>query len=74
MEFSIILTNITYAISGTILVFIAMAIGYKIFDKITPFDTAKELDDSNVAVGIVVGSMFVGLSIAISFVIGMSLN
>ena len=32
---------------------------YIFFDKVTPFDTAKELDNKNIAVGIVVGSIFI---------------
>jgi len=51
-----------------------MVIGFKIFDKITPFDTSKQLAEKNVAVGIVVGSVFVGLGIAVGLVIGMGLN
>ena len=45
-----------------------------IFDKITPFDTSKQLEEKNVAVGIVVGSVFIGLGIAVGLVIGMGLN
>jgi uncharacterized membrane protein YjfL (UPF0719 family) len=40
----------------------------------TPFDTSKQLAENNVAVGIVVGSIFVGLGIAVGLVIGMGLN
>ena len=40
----------------------------------TPFDTSAELRKGNVAVGIVVGSIFVGAGIAIGLVIGMGLN
>ena len=48
--------------------------GYRVFDRITPFDTSAELRKGNVAVGIVVGSIFVGTGIAIGLVIGMGLN
>jgi uncharacterized membrane protein YjfL (UPF0719 family) len=51
-----------------------MIVGYKIFDKITPFDTSKQLAEKNIAVGIVVGSIFVGLGIAVGLVIGLGLN
>jgi uncharacterized membrane protein YjfL (UPF0719 family) len=49
-------------------------IGYKMFDRMTPFNTSKQLAEKNVAVGVVVGSIFVGLGIAIGLVIGMALN
>jgi len=51
-----------------------MMIGYKIFDKVTPFDTSRHLAENNVAVGVVVGSIFIGLGIAIGLVIGLGLN
>jgi len=74
MEISIALLNFCYAIAGTILTLLFMVLGYKIFDKITPFDTSKQLAEKNVAVGIVVGSIFIGLGISVGLVIGMGLN
>lgn len=74
MELSITLLNFLYAIFGAILTIAFMVLGYKFFDKITPFDTSKQLEEKNVAVGIVVGSIFIGLGIAVGLVIGMGLN
>ena len=74
MEAGIIVANFLYAIFGVIITLIFMIIGFKLFDKITPFDTSKQLEDNNIAVGIVVGSIFVGLGIAVGLVIGMGLN
>ncbi len=74
MEWSITLLNLIYAVFGGILTIAFMVIGYRIFDKMTPFDTSKQLEEKNVAVGIVVGSIFIGLGIAVGLVIGMGLN
>ncbi len=74
MELQIILFNFIYAIIGALLTISFMLIGYRLFDKITHFNTSEQLAQSNVAVGIVVGSIFVGLGIAIGLVIGMGLN
>ncbi len=74
MEWSIVFLNLIYAVCGAFLTLGFMVIGFKIFDKITPFDTSKQLAEKNVAVGIVVGSVFVGLGIAVGLVIGMGLN
>jgi uncharacterized membrane protein YjfL (UPF0719 family) len=74
MEFSIIILNFCYAIFGALLTLAFMVMGYKMFDKLTPFNTSKQLEEKNVAVGIVVGSIFIGLGIAIGLVIGMGLN
>jgi uncharacterized membrane protein YjfL (UPF0719 family) len=74
MELQIILLNFIYAIIGALLTIGFMLIGYKLFDKVTHFNTSDQLAQNNVAVGIVVGSIFIGLGIAIGLVIGMGLN
>ena len=74
MELQIILFNFIYAIIGALLTIGFMLIGYRLFDKVTHFNTSEQLAQSNVAVGIVVGSIFIGLGIAIGLVIGMGLN
>ena len=74
MELQIILLNFFYAVIGALLTIGFMLIGYRLFDKITHFNTSEQLAQSNVAVGIVVGSIFIVLGIAIGLVIGMGLN
>jgi uncharacterized membrane protein YjfL (UPF0719 family) len=74
MELNIALLNLVYAIVGALLTLFFMIIGYQIFDKMTPFNTSKQLAEKNIAVGIVVGSVFIGLGIAVGLVIGMGLN
>ena len=74
MEAGIIMANFLYAIFGVIITLVFMLLGFKLFDKLTPFDTSKLLSENNIAVGIVVGSIFIGLGIAIGLVIGMGLN
>ncbi len=74
MELSIIVLNFVYAIFGAALTIVFMAVAFRVFDWLTPFDTHDELARGNVAVGIVVGSIFVGVGIAMGLVIGMGLN
>jgi len=74
MEIAIVVSNFTYAILGALLTIVFMLLGYKILDWITPFDTSKQLGEGNVAIGIVIGSMFVGLGIAVGLVVGLGLN
>jgi uncharacterized membrane protein YjfL (UPF0719 family) len=74
MEWSIVFLNLIYAVFGAFLTLGFMVIGFKIFDRITPFDTSKQLAEKNIAVGIVVGAVFIGLGIAVGLVIGMGLN
>ena len=74
MEIAIVVSNFTYAILGALLTILFMVLGYKILDWVTPFDTSKQLGEGNIAIGIVVGSMFVGLGIAVGLVVGLGLN
>ena len=74
MEIAIVVSNFTYAILGALLTILFMLLGYKILDWITPFDTSKQLGEGNVAIGMVIGSMFVGLGIAVGLVVGLGLN
>lgn len=74
MEIGIVVSNVVYAVVGAILTIVFMMMGYRILDWITPFNTSDELGKGNVAIGIVVGSMFVGLGVAVGLVIGMGLN
>jgi uncharacterized membrane protein YjfL (UPF0719 family) len=74
MEWSIVFLNLLYSVFGALLTLAFMAVGFKVFDKMTPFDTSKQLAEKNIAVGIVVGSIFIGLGIAVGLVIGMGLN
>ncbi len=74
MEIAIVVSNFIYAILGALFTILFMVLGYKILDWITPFDTSKQLGEGNIAVGMVIGSMFVGLGIAVGLVVGLGLN
>ncbi len=74
MEIGITLLNFLYSVFGAVITLLFMGIGYKVFDRMTPFNTHDQLEKGNIAVGIVVGSIFVGLGIAVGLVVGMGLN
>lgn len=60
-----ILSSIVYFVIGMIL----CALGYKIFDIITPFDLNEEIDNHNIAAGLTVAGIFIGVAIVVSAVI-----
>jgi len=74
MQFFTILLNFAYAIIGGFVTLFFMWFGYKLFDKLTNFDTSKELANGNRAVGLVVLGIFIGVGVAIGLVIGLGLN
>ena len=51
-----------------------MVLGYKWLDKMTPFNTHEELSKGNIAVGLVVAGIFIGLGLAVGLVIGLGVN
>lgn len=59
------------AVVYSILGFIVLMIGFKVFDIVTPFDLNKEIaEDDNPAAGIVVAGMMIALGIIVAAAIG----
>ena len=59
--------SVVYALIGVAI----FAVAFLIMEKIAPFSLRKELaEDDNVAVGVVLGSIVIGLSIIIASAIG----
>jgi uncharacterized membrane protein YjfL (UPF0719 family) len=48
---------------------IIMALGYLIFDKMIPLDFNKELEKGNIAVGIVIAGLLIGVAMIVSKVV-----
>lgn len=70
----IMIRNFIYAIIG-VLTGMFSSIGiYKLFNMITHFDIPAELEKGNLAVGIVVGGIFIMIGLIVGLIIGMSLN
>ncbi len=74
MQIQAILLNFLYSVIGGFLTLFFMVIGYKMFDKLTHFNTSDELSKGNIAVELVVLGILIGIGIAIGLVIGMGLN
>lgn len=67
MDWGIIALNFVYAILGVVLMFLS----YRVFDWLTPaIDFPAELRKGNVAVGIFIAALFLGIAI----IIGGALN
>lgn len=63
LELGGILSTLIYSVIG-ITVFV---LAFFVFDKITPFSFRKEIEqDQNIALGIILGSALIGLSIIIA--------
>ena len=61
------LASVVYALIGVV----TFAIAFVVMEKVAPFSLRKELaEDDNIAVGIVLGAVVIGLSIIIASAIG----
>ena len=67
MELQIVALNFLYAALGVILMFVS----YRVIDRLTPeVNFPAELNKGNIAVGIVIASIF----IAIALIVGRAMN
>jgi uncharacterized membrane protein YjfL (UPF0719 family) len=73
MGIEIVLLNFVYAFVGIMFGIGTMVVGYKILDKLTHFRTAYELEKGNVAVGLMVLGIFLGVGLC-ALTVGLALN
>ncbi len=66
MQWAIIGMNVLYAALGVVLMFVSI----KVFDRLTKIDLEEELQKGNIAVGILVGALF----LSIAMIIGRALS
>jgi putative membrane protein len=66
-----VLDTVIYSLVGIIM----MGIGFMIVKLVTPFSIKKEIeDDQNIALGIIIGAVIIGIAIIIGFVISSPTN
>ncbi len=67
VKFEELLNVVVLALIFVLLGLIIFAVAFLIFEKITPFSVHKAIEeDQNVALGIVVGSIIIGIAIIIA--------
>jgi len=69
-----IILNFIYVILGGLLTLFFMKIGCRTFNKMVCFDISEELSKGNIAVGLMVMGLFIGIGIALGLVIGLGLS
>ena len=69
-----IILNFIYAIFGGLLTIFFMWLGCKVFSHIVNFSIPDELRKGNIAVGVMIMGIFVGIGTALGLVIGLGLN
>ena len=69
-----IVLNFLYVVLGGILTLLFMKLGCSMFNKIVSFNISDELGKGNVAVGLMVMGLFIGVGTALGLVIGLGLS
>lgn len=66
--------NFLYVILGGVLTLLFMKLGCSMFNRIVSFNISDELGKGNIAVGLMVMGLFIGVGIALGLVIGLGLS
>jgi len=69
-----IILNFLYVILGGLLTLIFMKLGCSMFNRIVSFNISDELGKGNIAVGLMVMGLFIGIGTALGLVIGLGLS
>ena len=69
-----IILNILYSCMGGMLTLLFMWFGCKLFSHIVSFSIPDQLAKGNIAVGLMLMGMFIGIGTALGLVIGLGLN
>ena len=70
MEWSAILHGVIDTVIYSVLGIILMGLGFLLINFFSPFSLKKEIeDDQNISLGIIIGSVFIGIAIIVASVI-----
>ena len=69
-----ILINVLYAMLGGFLTLFFMWLGCRLFNHMVCFNISEELSKGNIAVGLMMMGIFIGIGVANGLVIGLGLN
>ncbi len=69
-----LLLNFLYAAMGGFMTLFFMWMGCKLFNRIVCFNISEELGKGNLAVGMMIAGVFIGIGTAMGLVIGLGLN
>ena len=74
IDFPPIILNFVYVMFGGFLTLAFMKLSCTMFNKMVNFNISDELGKGNIAVGLMVMGIFIGLGISLGLVIGLGLS
>ena len=69
-----IILNFIYILLGGATTLLFMRLGCRVLSHIVSFDIQEQLKEGNIAVGLMILGMFIGVGVALGLVIGLGLN
>lgn len=69
-----VVLNLLYVFFGGVLTLFFMWTGCKLFSHLVSFSIPEQLANGNVAVGLMIMGMFIGIGTALGLVVGLGLN
>jgi len=69
-----VVLNLLYVFFGGVLTLFFMWTGCKLFSHLVSFSIPEQLSNGNVAVGLMIMGMFIGIGTALGLVVGLGLN
>ncbi len=69
-----LILNVLYACMGGFLTLLFMWLGCRVFSHIVSFSIPEQLAAGNIAVGLMIMGIFIGIGTAMGLVIGLGLN
>lgn len=73
-QLQILIKNFIYALLGVLIAIQVMLYAYQKLDGLTNFNTSSQLKNGNVAVGLMVCGLWIGMAILIGLIFGYALN
>ncbi|MDZ7376315.1 MAG: DUF350 domain-containing protein [candidate division KSB1 bacterium] len=73
-QLQILIKNFIYALLGVLIAIQVMLYAYQKLDGLTNFNTSSQLKNGNIAVGLMVCGLWIGVAILIGLIFGYALN
>ena len=74
IDFPPIILNFVYVVFGGVLTLVFMKFSCTMFNRMVNFNISDELGKGNIAVGLMVMGIFIGVGISLGLVIGLGLS
>lgn len=73
-QLQVLIKNFIYALLGVLMAINLLLYAYQKLDSLTNFNTSDQLKNGNIAVGLMVCGLWIGIALLIGFIFGYAMN